>query len=139
MSIKQAIEALEEVADRLDGIKGGSVSESIQMLRDSIATLRLAPEAVTVDGSFPPRNIIFDSLHPDYPVEWSNPGRPAREGEVHYIRYDIYAEAEWNASRREQAGIRSSCPHKWITTQQGQTYAHLRCEKCGKTERQSWD
>lgn len=32
-----------------------------------------------------------------------------------------------------------SCVHKWTTTQQGQTYADVRCEACGKTERQSWD
>jgi hypothetical protein len=32
-----------------------------------------------------------------------------------------------------------SCVHKWQTTQQGQTYADVRCETCGKTERQSWD
>lgn len=40
-----------------------------------------------------PRNIIWDAKHPDYPVEWSNPGRAAREGEVHYIRYDLYSDA----------------------------------------------
>ena len=54
MSIKQAIEALEEVADRLDGIKGGSVSESIRMLRDSIAALRSMPaEPVAIRTKWP--------------------------------------------------------------------------------------
>lgn len=37
------------------------------------------------------------------------------------------------------ATIQSTCPHKWQSVQVGQTYADVRCETCGKTERQSWD
>lgn len=50
-----------------------------------------------------PRNIIWDSRRPDYPVEWSNPGRAAREGEVHYIRYDLYSDAVYAATTGRSA------------------------------------
>lgn len=31
------------------------------------------------------------------------------------------------------------CEHKWMTTQQGQTYMDSRCSKCGATKRDTWD
>lgn len=39
-----------------------------------------------------PRYIIWDSKHPDYPVEWTNPGRPTREGELGFFRHDVVNE-----------------------------------------------
>lgn len=44
-----------------------------------------------------------------------------------------------DAMMAARAAPPAPCAHKWKTTQQGQTYADVRCETCGKTERQSWD
>lgn len=64
--------------------------------RDAVGAAALAapvaqPEPRSMDEH--PRCILWDSNHPDYPVEWTNPGRAARDGEVAYIRYDLFSEA----------------------------------------------
>jgi len=36
-------------------------------------------------------------------------------------------------------GWPAECKHKWKITQQGHTYADMRCELCGEHQRSTWD
>ncbi len=48
---------------------------------------------------FPPRLILFNKRMPDWPVEWTNPGRPGTEDDVAYIRMDIVTEQDGREAR----------------------------------------
>lgn len=74
-------------------VHGRSDRQMVMQILSLLASTQPQAPALDAQGEAAPRNIIWDSRHPDYPVEWSNPGRPAREGEVHYIRYDIFSNA----------------------------------------------
>lgn len=76
----------------LDSDEGGAepILEAIRKLRIGTAGAAQVPGG---SDDKHPRFILWDSLHPDYPVEWTNPGRPTREGEVGYVRYDLFSAA----------------------------------------------
>jgi len=57
-----------------------------------------------------PRYIIWDSKHPDYPVEWTTPGRPTREGELGFFRHDVVNELMAEAREEGQRANASTLP-----------------------------
>lgn len=82
---------IKEAIKELGGVSFPDLMEAV----DQLAALAFSAPvpAVTEALSDPlPRYILWDSKHPDYPVEWSNPGRPPRDGEIGFFRHDIVNE-----------------------------------------------